>query len=475
MKGMTAFVCISDIDLDIIEESMSLFSRAKGTFVRRQRTESPLARFFGSGWGVAIICAVVSLSVLSAIVWAGWRDPVVPPLDTVGSEGLTESEEETVELVPTEGLYFSGNSYGDDCTVCGHSRFADVVVIPSYYEGRPVVGIGVSAFSEYWLNGNTDGKKPITEVILPDTLVRIWDRAFFGCHSLKSIHIPASVTMIHPSAFQECTGLERITVDENNPVYHAEGNCLIETATGTVIAGCRNSVIPEDGSVKAISEYAFYKNTTLTEINIPASVTEIPKNGFYGCFSLAYVDGGEGLVVIGDHAFEMCTELTSFTFSETVKHIGTDAFRNCHSLTEVVLPRVMTYLGCQAFMECPSLIRIELPASVESLCPQVMESSAIITITVPEGYTNLNTMLDSCKSLTTVYLPSTLTKINDMEFIRCYALTDIYFNGTLEQWLAITQRDQSWMASVGEWTLHCTDGVTQWRYDRGYGMRQVNK
>ena len=94
MKGMTAFVCISDIDLDIIEESMSLFSRAKGTFVRRQRTESPLARFFGSGWGVAIICAVVSLSVLSAIVWAGWRDPVVPPLDTVGSDGLTESEED---------------------------------------------------------------------------------------------------------------------------------------------------------------------------------------------------------------------------------------------------------------------------------------------------------------------------------------------------------------------------------------------
>ena len=98
MKGMTAFACISDIDLDIIEESMALFFRAGGIPARRPRAESPLARFFGSGWGVAIVCTVVSLSVLSAIVWAGQRNPIVqPPLDSVETEetdSLTESDED---------------------------------------------------------------------------------------------------------------------------------------------------------------------------------------------------------------------------------------------------------------------------------------------------------------------------------------------------------------------------------------------
>ena len=33
-----------------------------------RRRESALSRFFGSGWGVAMICAVVSLSVLGGII-----------------------------------------------------------------------------------------------------------------------------------------------------------------------------------------------------------------------------------------------------------------------------------------------------------------------------------------------------------------------------------------------------------------------
>ena len=78
MKGMTAFACISDIDLDLIEESVVLLERGTPygsiTAPRRGR-ESALSRFFGSGWGVAMICAVVvakcigcSLPILAKLV-----------------------------------------------------------------------------------------------------------------------------------------------------------------------------------------------------------------------------------------------------------------------------------------------------------------------------------------------------------------------------------------------------------------------
>ena len=62
-----------------------------------ERYESPTRRrasaFFQSGWFVAILCAVVSLSVVSAIIWAGRREPWMPPA-TSQSGQLTETETE---------------------------------------------------------------------------------------------------------------------------------------------------------------------------------------------------------------------------------------------------------------------------------------------------------------------------------------------------------------------------------------------
>jgi hypothetical protein len=185
------------------------------------------------------------------------------------------------------------------------------------------------------------------------------------------------------------------------------------------------------------------------------------------------VEGGEGLVTIGEEAFRECTALTGFTFSETVKVIDTNAFYNCDALTEIVLPRELEYLGSYAFFDCWGLTRMELPDSVKVLCMGAISATSLPSVTVPEGYTDLNCILESSRHMTDVYLPSTLTKINDSDFSFCYELTDIHFNGTLEQWLAIVEKDQLWMGFVEEWTLHCTDGVTNWRYVRGSGMKQV--
>ena len=79
----------------------------------RARRESTFARFFGSGWGVAVICAAVSLSVLSGIIWAGQRPPA-------GGPGGTEHETETIE--------YSGESQ-DEVTI----RHGDTVIYPKKF------------------------------------------------------------------------------------------------------------------------------------------------------------------------------------------------------------------------------------------------------------------------------------------------------------------------------------------------------
>jgi hypothetical protein len=387
------------------------------------------------------------------------------------------TEEETPEetqppVVATRGLSLS-HHFGGEAQVGIYTGNSERVVIPPVWEGMPVTVIAYGAFSRDAISSHTRVNDQITAVTLPDTLVHIEKHAFLRCRNLKSIHIPASVTDIDPTAFQECTGLESITVDEGNPVYRSEGNCLIEIATGTVVVGCASSVIPDDGSVKAIGRWAFYKCVDLTRIHIPASVAELPQEAFSGCASLERVEGCEGLVTVGEDAFHGCGLLMDFPFPETLKAIEDRAFAGCETLSRVTLPDGLVKLGSEAFSGCIRLFSIELPPVLEYVGYEAFRGTQIKSITVPEGYTVVNNLVQSMRSLESIYLPSTLKKLLDTEFSFCYELKDIHFNGTLEQWLAIVEKDQVWMGFVDEWTLHCTDGVTRWKYVRGSGMKQI--
>ena len=64
---------------------------------------------------------------------------------------------------------------------------------------------------------------------------------------------------------------------------------IIETASRTLVIGCKNSVIPDDGSVTAIGSYAFYYCKGLTSIVIPDSVTSIGNHAFGECSALVSV------------------------------------------------------------------------------------------------------------------------------------------------------------------------------------------
>ena len=102
--------------------------------------------------------------------------------------------------------------------------------------------------------------------------------------------------------------LEEIVVDKDNAFYHSKGNCLIEKKGRKLIAGCKNSAIPEDGSVSEIGEYAF-AGVELKQITIPDSVQKIGEGAFYCCLQLKSIDIPESIVSIGEKAFYYCHKL----------------------------------------------------------------------------------------------------------------------------------------------------------------------
>ncbi len=145
------------------------------------------------------------------------------------------------------------------------------------------------------LNYTFCGFRDLTQVKLPESLTCIGLGTFDGCRGLTRVTIPASVTEIGADAFSGCTGLISLRVDEKNAVYDSRNNCnaIIETASNTLISGCKVTEIP--ASVTGIGPYAFCEHKNLTSIIIPASVTSIGDQAFVKCSGLTdvYYSGSE--------------------------------------------------------------------------------------------------------------------------------------------------------------------------------------
>ena len=256
----------------------------------------------------------------------------------------------------------------------------------------------------------------LAEITLPESLTEIHFAAFSGCTGLRSITIPDNVTSIEYAAFSStsltsfvipknvasigslfggCNNLVSVVVQEDNQYYHSEGNCVIETATKTLVSACRVSVIPTDGSVTTIGAKAFENCRGLTSIIIPSTVTVIGEDGFYGCsdlksikipdsvtivsaycfmycISMASVEIGKGVTVIDDYAFWNCRALESIAFPEDsqLTRIGKGSFADCSALTELVLPAHLKKIDSFAFDGCSGLISLILNDEIE-----IIESS----------------------------------------------------------------------------------------------------
>lgn len=393
---------------------------------------------------------------------------------------------------------------GNSVTSIGDHAFQNCSVLTSITIGSGVTSIGENAFRYceslqkvivsdiaawccitfidnplfYAHHIYSDEETEITDLVIPDGVTSISNKAFIGCSSLTSVTIGSGVTSIDDSAFESCSGLQKVIIPDittwcgikfgnydANPLYYAHHIISDENTETTEL------VIPE--SVTSIGYIAFLGCSDLISVTIPNSVTSIGSESFKDCDSLIKVVVDiEKPIPITRETFSNCKYATLYVpvgcemfyqeaeywqdFKEIVEIITTSYIsidgiiyklnketktalvcridsKDTDSITipSSIIIKEETYsvteIGECAFSGCRYLRFVAIPQSIVSIGNSAFFGCTGLTnIILGNNITSIgDRAFESCTGMTSVTIPNSVTNIGNSAFRGCTGLTDI--------------------------------------------------
>jgi len=406
-----------------------------------------------------VISVIASGEGLSKDVLSGTQTASVSLSISDGNNSVTS---EYVAMVPQKvdiyQLYVPANQIFYTATSKISGRF-DVTELSNSWDES--TGEGVITFMwdlSYIRNNALRNNLEIISIAIPNTIEYIGDCAFEYCRNLKSVNIPLSVVQCRFSAFGYCSNLEdvyyegdlsswcRISFDggnwgEMNPLYNGASLYINNSTKLTELVipaditevkpytfvGC-NSItsITIGDHVTKIGAMAF-KNTTPTSVSVANSVQTIEKYAFSGCSNLETANIPEGLTQISNCMFSSCKKLQSITIPESVQSIGDQAFSYCEALPSITIPGSVTSIGYAAFESCVGLTEVTIPENVTEIGGSLFSHCASLTsVNLPSGMTKIGDhMFSSCGKLESVAIPDNVTVVSSWAFCYCDSLKTI--------------------------------------------------
>lgn len=206
------------------------------------------------------------------------------------------------------GININDYEFNDDFTVLKKYKGTDKrIIIP------PVKKIASECIESRY-NYNMGRGIEIDEIILPDSVEELEERAFIYC-TARRIKLNNGLKKIGNAALSETYNLEELEIPD---------------------------------SVEEIGDSAL-RCSAISRLKIGKKVTEIPEYMCYYCTKLEGVDIPSTVGYIGTGAFRQCTNLRYVHLKEGLKNILSSAFADCKKLREIIIPSTVDMIGPWAF------------------------------------------------------------------------------------------------------------------------------
>ena len=330
-------------------------------------------------------------------------------------------------------LTFKLSEDGESYEVSGYEgSISGELVIPSEYDGKPVLEIGDHAFSDctdllsvvisegitFIGHGSFIRCTGLVSVTIPNTVRAIGLDAFQNCTSLTSISIPDSVSCIWDGAFSYCTSLSSVLIPDS--VVSIGGIAFCNCSPNLIISGYANSEAEKYALANSISFVSIGEASHISYI-LDTSGNEYIfykcETNFQGEFTILGEYNGKPVTKIGREAFADCKAVTSIIIPDSVSYIADDAFINCTNLRKI-------YVDSENSYYC-TLDNVLFNKSKTEIIryPQAKVGNSY---TIPNSVTSIEgEAFSGCTNLKEVKIPDSVTSISGGAFSGCTSLEKI--------------------------------------------------
>lgn len=297
----------------------------------------------------------------------------------------------------------------ESCWVTGYKKFADDfsgdLIIPEVaFLGK--TGYTVTQIEESALRIVDE----FTSVVVPNTVTKIGQWAFYGNGSLIKAEIGESVKEIGRDVFGGCPLKTLIFNARNCESVGTREKPLFPSSLESLKIGDRVTIIPD---------FAFPYCYKLTMVDIPNSVNRIGNNAFEHCGGMS-VNLSNSLITIGSNAFCACN-LKSIDLPNSLKIIEERAFLG-NDLTSIEIPNSVISIGNEAFGNCEKLTTVIFNAENCNNCGNIYYPafpSTVDTLVIGDKVSKIPNYAFRYTNLNFIDLPNSVTEIGERAFQGC--------------------------------------------------------
>ena len=352
-----------------------------------------------------------------------------------------------------DGIYYNIISSSDLTAEVteGDNEYSGEITIPSTvtYKSKTlkITRIARSAFSH----------AKIQSITIPNSIESIGTFAFESCSNLTDVKIENGNTRLNIGIggrgsyedyglFYMCP-IKKLYLGRNMQVFDYQTYQYYDVGLFDYDSSVKNPKVFEPKSVTIgnnVTEIDFSIGYNIVNLYIENSETPLSLNTGIGTDTLylgrnlnyenspfknsklTTVTISENVTTIPHNAFSGCTNIKNINIPNSITTIEHGAFSKCTNLTNIIIPNSTTTIESSAFSDCTNLTNVIIGNSVSKIGSWAFNSCNFTNIILPNSLIDIgDNAFNECSNLINIIIPNNVTTIGDYAFEYCRNLKNV--------------------------------------------------